>query len=172
MALAGTRGARTTWRHRRGACRAGLSGQCLKMWGRRRTNPEGRGQANPDRAMAEGMAGRGHAEAGVRSVCRGMADSEFQEVGKRKLAKKRNTPQARCLGRSASCFDPASRPLGDRPHTPGTRLSPHSHSRSRGTTRGGSAGPAIRRRGFPGRPGTGEWPWPSVRRIPHRCDPS
>jgi hypothetical protein len=42
VALAGTRGAPTHWRHLRGERRAGLSGQRLKMWGQC--------QANPDRA--------------------------------------------------------------------------------------------------------------------------
>jgi hypothetical protein len=54
MALTGTHGARTTWRHRSGARRAGLSGQCLKMWERCRTNP--------DRCPDDGMAVRGQAE--------------------------------------------------------------------------------------------------------------
>jgi hypothetical protein len=49
VALAGTRGAPTPWRHLRGERRAGLSGQCLKM--------SGQCQANPDRACG-GRGGR------------------------------------------------------------------------------------------------------------------
>jgi hypothetical protein len=54
VALAETCGARTTWRHWRGARRAGLWGPCLTRWGRGRTNPEGRGQAHPDVARLMG----------------------------------------------------------------------------------------------------------------------